>query len=390
MSAMYRHNFTCNPFLWDCINESAGELSVITTNIIVYNPEHLFKGFYVHMPFKEEMDVGLKTLQNPYSILNRIYFSLKANEALKTILLSRKVDLIHCFGQFAAFSTESVAKNQRIPFVFTTFNPIWSSEAACGSVKNKLVFSQEIKCLTSADKVISPSEDLINNYVKYLGVEQSHIHVAPNPIDTSLFSPPSIVLCTNKHTYTIAFIARISPFKNQLSLIKAIPEILKNVSEVKFILAGPISDYSYYNQIMAEIRREGLSSVVKVTGTLQVQELIEIYHHVDLCVILSIFEAGLPQTCLEAMSSGLPLVVSDKPFFRQYLSLEYAVFVNPNSTHEIAEAISNLITNSKKLTEMGYAARTSALNLYSFENYSKKLVSIYQNAINEKHLSVKS
>jgi glycosyltransferase involved in cell wall biosynthesis len=84
------------------------------------------------------------------------------------------------------------------------------------------------------------------------------------------------------------------------------------------------------------------------------------------------------------MSSGLPVIVSDKPFFRQSLSSEFAIFVNSESIDELGEAIVTLILDKRRRRKMGHLARTYASKLYSFGSYTQKLVSIYQGAIAEK------
>lgn len=381
MSDMYQQNFLCNQRLWQYLNDSIDELFVITTDR-VSNLQSVVDGFYVRIPFKENIEnVGLASLLNTKSFVNRAFFSLKAGDLLKKINSKQNLDLIHCFGQFAALSTIPFAKSKRIPSVFTTFNPLWSNKRDCISIKNKIFFSMERKCMSSASKLAVSSDDLASNYVNQLGLEKSRISILPNPIDTVLFS--EIQRTKVKKNYIIAFVARMSPYKNQLSLVKAIPKILKKINNIKFIFAGPISDFLYYKEILAEVHRNKLDSVVKVLGIVSLQKLKEIYHEADAFVILSENEAGLPQTCLEAMSSGLPVIVSNRKFFYQNLSNDFAFFVNSESTDEISEAVINLLIDEKKRRAMGHNARIYAENLYSFESYAKKLVSLYSVTIKE-------
>lgn len=380
---MYKHHFLCTPRLWQSLSNSVDEFSIITTNALS-EINYPIKGLNVQMPFKEGLEnPSFTSFRSPYAFLNRLYFSFKARQSLKELILTGKIDLVHCFGQFAGLSTISLAKSHKIPVVFTTFNPVWSNEKNCTSFKFDLLFSLEKRCIRLASKVLVPSDDLAMNYVRYLDVRKSHIGVLPNPVDTELFSKQNDAKYDSKRDHTIVFVARISPHKNQLALVKAIPMILRNVRNIKFLFVGPIGDYSYYNQIMTEIRRNKLDSVVRVLGTVPLQNLIDIYREADMFVILSLNEAGLPLACLEAMSSGLPLIVSDKPYYRQYLSNELAVFVDPHSIDSISKAVIDLILDKKKREEMSCSARALAERLYSLKSYAQELVSIYQNVISE-------
>jgi glycosyltransferase involved in cell wall biosynthesis len=153
------------------------------------------------------------------------------------------------------------------------------------------------------------------------------------------------------------------------------------------VFAGPVSDSSYYKDIVSEIKRNDLESIVKVLGTVSLQHLKDIYHEADLFVILSNNEAGLPQTCLEAMSSGLPLIVSNKQFFHQSLSSDFAAFVNSESTDDVSEAIVSLLIDEKRRKKMGHFARLYAMKFYSFDSYIHHLVSVYQATIEEQSVS---
>lgn len=380
MTKMYKQNFLCNPRLWRNLNSSF-DFSVITTSALS-DFDSAIKGYYVKMLFEEKIEVLMNSIKNPSALFNRLYFSYKAQEMLRRIIKDEKIDVIHCFGQFSGISVIPLANKQEIPVVFTTFNYLWSNRNDCTSFKNRFLFLLERKCMISASKVIVPSHDLAKNYERYLSVAPSRLSILSNPIDTELFSRLHVSQISTNN-YQVIFVARIAPYKNQLSLIKAIPQILKRVKNTKFLFAGPISDYAYYNQIMDEIRKNGLSKVVQVLGTVSIERLIEIYREAQLFIILSNYEAGLPQTCLEALSSSLPVIVSDKSFFRQHFSNDFAVFVDAGSADEVTNAVVNLLIDEKKRVEMGRCARQYVEELCSYERYAKDLTAIYQDLISE-------
>lgn len=76
----------------------------------------------------------------------------------------------------------------------------------------------------------------------------------------------------------------------------------------------------------------------------------------DVFVLPSLAE-GLPNATLEALAMGLPVVVSDLPFNRDFLDPSCAVFVDPMSPKSIAQGIQTALADRDR---MGVAARAKA------------------------------
>jgi glycosyltransferase involved in cell wall biosynthesis len=87
---------------------------------------------------------------------------------------------------------------------------------------------------------------------------------------------------------------------------------------------------------------------------------------------------GQPTKLLEYMGSGLPVVASDFPFYRQVIgSTGCGLLVDPSKPAEIAEAIQWLLRNPGRAEEMGRRGRRAVLDRYNWELESKKLLAIY-------------
>jgi len=61
-------------------------------------------------------------------------------------------------------------------------------------------------------------------------------------------------------------------------------------------------------------------------------------------VSIGLFE-GRPNSVLEAMACGCPLVVSDVPAHREFLTGDMARLVDPCDRHEVADALIDVLTN---------------------------------------------
>jgi glycosyltransferase involved in cell wall biosynthesis len=78
---------------------------------------------------------------------------------------------------------------------------------------------------------------------------------------------------------------------------------------------------------------------------------------------------------LEAAACGIPLVVSDRPFNRAFLSENHAIFIDPLSIDSIADGIKVLLRNQNLRDKMAVECRLLAQR-YSLSNRVKRLFNI--------------
>ncbi len=91
---------------------------------------------------------------------------------------------------------------------------------------------------------------------------------------------------------------------------------------------------------------------------------------------------ALPNKLFEYMASGLPVVASNFPLWKEIIEgNKCGLTVNPLEPKEIAEAAEYLIDHPREAKEMGENGRKAVLEKYNWENESKKLISIYKDLL---------
>jgi glycosyltransferase involved in cell wall biosynthesis len=107
-----------------------------------------------------------------------------------------------------------------------------------------------------------------------------------------------------------------------------------------------------------KIHNEGLSGRVFLPG--YVLQPWAWMRRADLFVSVSLFE-GMPNTVMEAMACGCPIVASDIPQHREILDEGEATFVLPDDPDSIASGIERLLGDTEEAGRKASCAKERAL-----------------------------
>jgi glycosyltransferase involved in cell wall biosynthesis len=91
------------------------------------------------------------------------------------------------------------------------------------------------------------------------------------------------------------------------------------------------------------------------------------------------FRDSLPTKMFEYFASGLPVIASDFPLWREIISKnDCGVMVDPNSPSQVATAIQKYSEDPALLSRHSRNARNLAINKFNWKSEGKILVDIYQ------------
>jgi glycosyltransferase involved in cell wall biosynthesis len=148
----------------------------------------------------------------------------------------------------------------------------------------------------------------------------------------------------------VLFAGRFAEQKNLLTLVAALRDVVDRSDAVAVLCGeGPLKP-----TIEAAIERHSLGDRVQVVG--YQRDIWRLMKRAGVFVSVSLFE-GHPNTVLEAMACRCPLVVSDIPEHREFLTESHAWIVNPHDSARIADAICQALTQAAEARRRVEAAR---------------------------------
>ncbi len=286
-------------------------------------------------------------------------FSLRAFRAIAARLrLGERWDLIHdvqCLG-YGVLGLRALG----LPVVTTIHHPLTVDRRASfirdeslseciGSMQFYPIGMQSFVA-RNIDRVFTSSEESARTIVTDFGVRPRRIRNVLNGIDTELYRPnPSLernaneLLCIGRST---------DPNKGIKTLIHALALLPPSLH-----LTLVDSD-SPDNEVFAWAREVGVADRLRVTGRLEVEQLVELYCRATVAVVPSRYEGfGLP--AVEAMACGTPVVACRGGALPEIMRLTGGgILVEKDRPEALAAGIRSLVDHPEQRAQLGQRARS--------------------------------
>lgn len=211
-------------------------------------------------------------------------------------------------------------------------------------------YALEPFALKKADKIICVY-NFIYDFAKNLCKDCEKIEVIYNRIDMDQFKPTerNNISCND---INILCVGRLFERKNPEHLIKAMSGI-----NAKLIVIG---DGPYRNKLKKIVNALNLDDKVHLVSSVPNKEIHKYYQEADIFVSVNDY-GGISKVVIEAMASGLPIIVN-QPRCELYPELlEDSAVITKNSSVGFINSINQLIANLALRYDLGKRNREKAL-----------------------------
>ena len=218
------------------------------------------------------------------------------------------------------------------------------------------------------------------------GFAPRHLLWMPNPVDTDVFAPCSPARCTELRTQlgipcgavSVVFVGRLAPEKELPSLIAAFAAVVRRMPGALLVLVGDGPDRKDLEKLAGDL---GLNANIRFAGRCAPDAVCQWLQASDVFALVSSRE-GFSCSLSEAMSAGLPCVVSDIPANTQLIdSGLHGMRVRLRDERSIADALLRLLGDERLRAAMGLAARERVLGNYSVDKVLDRYESLFKEAL---------
>ncbi|MBT8196487.1 MAG: glycosyltransferase family 4 protein [Bacteroidia bacterium] len=203
-----------------------------------------------------------------------------------------------------------------------------------------------------ATRIATVSEFSKNDIIKTYDADEEKVDVIYNAAHKAYKKISNEERETIKNKYSegneyFVFVSAFNPRKNITNTLSAF-KLFKEYNNTghKLLMVG---EKQYWTKEMQEAYDSCASDVI-LTGRLNVEELSKVMGSASVLVYASKFEGfGIP--IIEAMKCGTPVITSNVSSMPE-VALDAAMLVDPNKPDEIANAMSEIISNSTLRNEL--------------------------------------
>jgi glycosyltransferase involved in cell wall biosynthesis len=206
---------------------------------------------------------------------------------------------------------------------------------------------------TGAKRVIAVSKHL-GVELQALGVTPDHISVIYNGVDTDDFHPGQESREDLALPIRVPLGLFIGDIKTSRKNLETVLYAVQQTPTLNLVVAGALPGSPY----PAMAKRLGVSERVTFVG--KVSHIAKLMRSVDLFIFPSRYEAH-PLVVVEAMASGLPVIVSGVFGAEHFIGESGVILDDPNDVHGLARVIKMLMDDPLLRQRMGQEGRNLAL-----------------------------
>jgi phosphatidylinositol alpha-1,6-mannosyltransferase len=334
---------------------------------------------------------GLIDKQMPVKIIRRIFpvsnVSLLARLVKMSLLpfyvalLIKKFNItkLHCSAPMSTgFCGLILKKIMKMPYVVYVYG---GEITKYTKFKPSLFFMKSI--LFNAERIIANSNYSAGEFIDYFHIPKERFIVVNPGVDTNKFVPGQrLKILEDKYNLrdkkVILTVARLAERKGYDMVLKALPEVIKEIPDLVYLIVGSGSDEKKLKKLTQDLK---LTDKVIFTGFIRDDEIVSYYQACDLFVMPNretkgVLEAieGFGISFIEANACGKAVIGGKSGGVTDSIEDgKTGMLVDPLSQKDIASAIIKLLKDEQLSKKMGEYARMRAEKYFKWDNLSKKL-----------------
>jgi len=300
--------------------------------------------------------------------LENVLLALKALRRFAVLLWRHRRGVLHVHSRFdAGFWRDAVfmavALAARCPVILQLHGGGFDRFYDRSSAPARALFTF---FLQRAACVVAPSEAL-RSWIR--GLERdAHAVCVPNPV------PAMKVQRQEPGQNLVLFLGRLEARKGIFDLLEAVSALRASVPDVRLVCAGE----GDRGAIVRYAERLGIADAVKFTGWVGPSGKRALLENAAVLALPS-YDEALPMSVLEAMSAGVPVVVSPVGALPEVVvDGVTGQLVAPGDTASLKRALGKLLLDRKLNARMGAAARESVRLRFAPERVIPQLEDVYE------------
>lgn len=246
------------------------------------------------------------------------------------------------------------------------------------------------RCLNNkiTNCIIILSDKLKHEYIDAMKISPDKVEVVYGAVDSLKYNPQNDgsevkkLLGFKPNDKVVGMISHFKPDRGYEYLYQIMPNLKRDVPNLKFILAGGKSRYQ--KGLKERIRKIGLERDVAFILDRRFRWE-EVLASIDVSLYLAVGSEGSGRAMLEVMATGKPVIAFDVGVVSETIEDRISgIIIKQGDIKALKESILYIIKNSDKAKQMGLEGRRIIENKFTLEKQVNKMEEIYFKNLNLK------
>ena len=298
--------------------------------------------------------------------------ALREGMRLYRFLVSKRIEILHCHDMYSNVFAAPWARLARVPLVIASRRWIHPVSDPRLELANRLAYRLVHRVLGNSRAVAQLLRDGD-------GVAERRILRLPNFVEERAFEPMSASARSSlrnelgipANAKIVGCIARLVDVKDHATLLRAVGLLAARRPALHVVLIG---DGPRRPALESLARELGISTQTHFAGMRP--NLPNLHHFFDISALASLSE-GFPNSLVEAMAAGRPVVATDVGGNPDAVRPSTGILVPPGDPSAFADALERLLSDEDLRRRMGAAALKIARSEYHVDAVIPSLESMY-------------
>jgi len=217
-------------------------------------------------------------------------------------------------------------------------------------------------------------------------VPGQYIALIPNAIDASLFAPRGPARAAGENSLKLGYLGRLIKEKGLHETVEGVRIARAGNVDARLVIAGSGPEEA---ELRRHVAATALADHVLLPGTVFGEHKMAMLADIDVFVLATYHDEGLPYALLEAMAAGAAVIATRAGAIPDVMAEGvHGLFVPPRDPEAIARAIARLATDRDLLARMSSACQRRIADGYSVERLAGDFLGLYSELCAAKRLRV--
>ncbi|HEY9723267.1 MAG TPA: glycosyltransferase family 4 protein [Oscillatoriaceae cyanobacterium] len=298
-------------------------------------------------------------------------------------------DLVHAHDWLVAHAGVALKKGEGLPLLATIHaTEIGRNKGQLWSDLSRYINQMEWWLCFEAWRVIVCSQYMWREVTQHFQVPADKIDIIPN--GTSIAKFDQKMSDQDRRAFRrhfaadnqklVFFVGRMVPEKGAQVLLEAVPKVLAEYPDARFVVVGK---GGFLPELKGRAHELGVSPYVNFTGFISDEDLLKLYQVIDVAVFPSLYEPfGI--VALEGMAAQVPTIVADTGGLGEIVEhTKSGITTYAGNPDSLAWGILEVLKHPDYAKNLAKAGRERVENVFNWERIAKTTSDVFARVFKE-------